>query len=353
MTVTCTTPSIQSGDFTALLSQKQFDIFSFTDVTHLGTEEKIAVAKALDIVLLEFLRSINYQHPQRLPDRELRDQLWAWADANVKSIPGCKLSVIETILEVSASLTEWYYPLAELDTRLHVAKLTTAVLSGDDGQTGNSGRSLNYFLYDILRGQKVQGQWQNMFADVVKDMVEHYGAMDPRIGAFAASDVVLWVEAQPTENHFAATLPPHYSLIPAGKKTNGCCPDGFASIFREWTGASSGWIAPIFKPSRDTEVPYEYWITSLANLKVFLNLGNDLFSVPKEILQNDAYNYMGLATISKRQANTPSRFTCADATHSVQGWTFRDTLCETMESIRDATLALDRAFVQFERYLLT
>lgn len=338
--------------FHNLLSQPQFDSLDFADVRLLTKNEKVEIIKCLDAALSSFLSEINFSHCFSPSDSKLRDDLWSWSRENLIGVCICDDKVLNGILDEAAAIVEYYYPLAHHDTRLQMAIGLAAGLTADDGVTPAASRkAFASFHYQLWCGVPDSGrdEWSTMYLKFIRSFARHFGANDPRMGTIGANGWASFAEASFMEDSLAKALPPHFSQAQPGMDDHGYCPNGFAYFFRSLTGLSSPLMIGLFKPSLDLEVPLEYWITSVVPLTTFINLINDLLSFPKEILAGEAHNYMSLQTQAKRQSGHVSAF--PQEGNSDARWTFRDTVCETMDLLCDAIGSLDKAFIQFHRFV--
>lgn len=336
--------------FHSLLSQSQFDSLDFADVRLLTERDKSDVIKCLDAALLSFLSEINFSHSFSPSDAKLREDLRSWSRDNLVGVCICEDEVLDGILDEAAAIAEYYYPHAHHDTRLQMAIGMAAGLTADDGVTPAASRKgFASFHYDLWRGVPDSGrdEWSTMFLNVIRNFAQHFGASDPRMGTIGASGLAGFAEASFMEDSLAKALPPHLSQTQPGMEGHGCCPEGFAYFFRSLTGVSGPLMLGMFKLSKDIQVPLEYWITSVVPLTTFINLINDLLSFPKEMLVGEAHNYMSLQTQAKRQSRHLSAF--AQQGNSDVRWTFRDTICETMDLLCGAIHSLDKAFIHFHR----
>jgi hypothetical protein len=338
--------------FHSLLSQPQFDSLDFADVRLLTEHEKVEAIKCLDAALSSLLSKINFHHRFSPSDSKLRDDLWSWSRENLTDVCICKDEILNGILDEAAAIVEYCYPHAHHDTRLQMAIGLAAGLTADDGVTPASSRkAFANFHYSLWCGVPdfERDKWSTMYLNVIRNFARHFGAKDPRMGTIGANGWASFAEASFMEDNLAKALPPHLSQVQPGMDAHGCCPDGFAYFFRSLTGLSGPLMLGIFKPGEELEVPLEYWITSVVPLTTFINLINDLLSFPKEILAGEAHNYMSLQTQAKRQSGHLSAFS-QEGSSNVP-WTFRDTVYETMDLLYDAIGSLDRAFVQFHRFV--
>lgn len=338
--------------FHNLLSQPQFDSLDFSDVRLLTGHDKADMIKCLDAALLSFLSEINFSHHSAQSDSKLRDDLLSWSRDNLTGVCICKDEVLNGILDEAAAIVEYYYPHAHHDTRLQMAMGLAAGLTADDGVTpATSRKAFANFHYRLWCGVPDSGRdkWSTMYLSVIRNFARHFGASDPRMGTIGANGWASFAEASFMEDGLAKALPPHFSQAQPGMDDHGCCPEGFAYFFRSLTGLSGPLMLGMFKPAKDQQVPLEYWITSVVPLTTFINLINDLLSFPKEMLAGEAHNYMSLQTQAKRQSCHLSAF--PQEGNSDARWTFRDTVCETMDLLCDAIRSLDKAFIQFHRFV--
>ena len=335
--------------FDTLCSEARFDALGFSDVTCLKPEEKQKAVDCMDVVLTAFLKEIGFQYCILEQDIQLRKDLSNWSRESLESVCRSDCSTLDAVLDAGASCVEYFFPLAHHDTKLPMGKAMVATIALDDNFSDpESKERLSRFEYDFWQGVQHQDGWSKVYMDVIRDFVQHFGAKDHRLGTIGGHGLANYAEVCSIEDRFAAKLPPHLTYVPPGMKTNGCCPQGFASYFRNQSGIPEPVAMGIFKPSREVEVPLDFWITSMTDLTAFTNLTNDLLSYRKELLAGEDFNYISLQTQAKRQANIPSQFL---STHSSDGkWTVRDTICEALNDLYKAKHALDLAFVRFAEY---
>ncbi|PHH88336.1 hypothetical protein CDD83_7676 [Cordyceps sp. RAO-2017] len=334
--------------FEKLLSDPRYNQLMFYDVTALSPDQKLAVAECMSEVLSVFLSKVGYQYVSPSPDDRLRDDLLQWGQKHVAPISACGEEALRELFGLSTSITEHCYPLAEHESRLMIATASVAMISLDDQIIKPESRKhYNRFYYDMFLGSADTDGWSKLYSTVIRDFVHYFGAKDPRFGSLAGSGFASFAEATYTEEQLRSQLPPHLShASPAcGLAKNNLCPTNFAYYNRAITGVTTPYIVTMFKPCRDTEVPFEYWITSVANLIAWICLINDIFSFSKEVVAGENFNYISLQTLSKRQVGVPSS-SGADSL-----WTFKDTICETLDILYKCTQELDGAFIEFSKYV--
>lgn len=341
-----------SPTFKTLLAESRFDPLNFSDVSLLSEDNKRAAIECFEEAVAVLLDKIGFRYTVPERDGRLREDLSSWAQANLIGSCLCEKKVLDRILDATLSCVESFYPLAQHDTRLQMAIAIGAGIVAEDGfASPDSDHIFSAFQYNLWcrDPDEDEGKWSRMYSSVIKNFIQHFGAIDRRVGTLGGNGLANFMEACHMENSFAKVLPPHLSYVPPGAKMNLCCPDGFAYFFRSITGATVPCILGIFKPSRETEVPLEYWITSMVPLTTFINLANDILSLSKEIRTGETNNYMSLQTRARRQGSYPSSFAGPQSVDDQ--WTFRDTIAETLDSVYQCTLSLDRAFVEFAEYV--
>ncbi|KAI5927160.1 hypothetical protein F4810DRAFT_652647 [Camillea tinctor] len=329
-------------DIESLLSDARYDILAFSDVAELSDAQRAAAADCMNRALLAFFKDIGFEFRPAPEDSELRRNLFAWGRSTFAKACEEGWPEAEQILDFTAAIIEAFFPLAGPDSRLQLA-VTMAVANHAEkyGEKAAFAKSLSHFALSLLLQKDTNTEdWQIMYSDILKGFVEHFGANDPRIGTFGAINMVQFIESAFTEQRFSQELPPHFSRVTPRMKNQGGS-DGFPYFLRMATGVPAPFIVGIMKPSRDDEVPYDYWITSVVNLITFVNLGNDLVSWPKEVRRGETNNYMSFQTHSRQQAGVSSQFQPGSE------WTFRDTLCEIMKILQTAVNDLDKEFIHF------
>lgn len=333
------------AEFHVALSEKKFDCLSYSDPRSLSPEQKTEIVSCMDDVLLIFLRSIGYQYrPDALPDRILRQDLWTWNSNKLADSVTCSSEVLDIMLDQAARLSELAYPTASSETKLQMAMGTAAAMTIDHDP--NNGQDVSSFLMDIWQQKPPSNKWAAMFTDFIRGWSAHFGALNQTLGSLGGTGWANFAESYALEQTINTHPPPHLFYRRQNQASNGCCPEGFASYMRSMTGFAIPYAIALFKPSREEEIPFQYWMTSTPQLLAYLHFGNDLFSFPKEVHESE--NYMALQTQSKRQSKFQTRFPPGDCSDL---WTFRDTICELMTIVFDSVAALDRAFVDFAKYV--
>ncbi|KAK4169788.1 hypothetical protein QBC43DRAFT_340386 [Cladorrhinum sp. PSN259] len=352
--------------FEPLLSNPKFAIFDFAPgETHsLSTEDAKKTARRLiEVLIVHCLDKLGFDSSYNPPiDRELHSDLASWAAESV--IPLCgddesKTRDVTAAIRNAAVVSDYLYPHADAESRMHMARVTLAGIALDDFAGHDEAGQFGSYVYDLLMGKDMaqDGGWLGMFTRVTRDYMAHFGEADPRAGALGGAVLFHYISSLETERRFGGsldTVPPHLRpSAPSGIRENdttrsshGCCPKGFPRWHRAQSGGSAAYVAALFH-----RVPFDYWITGLAPLLRFTDLVNDLMSFSKELLGSTAggemdINYVTLQTLVRRQAGTPSRF----GSSRRELWTYRDSLCEMMDEIVQAVCEADKAFVEYPRH---
>jgi len=327
------------------LSKPEFDCLGFSDVQLLTLDQKTAVMKCMDQVFLVFARAIQYRHPPAPPtqDPKLRLDLFEWGQTRLADLSSLQPEELDEIMERATSMTKHCFPLASDETRRQMAMGIACAFNIDDQSI--DGADLRSFQYDLWQKKSPRCELLAIYMDFIRGFVEYFGTLDPRIGSLGGNGWANVCEARAMEGTIASKPSPQLSYTKPNLEPNRCYPDSFALQSRLDSWFSASLIVGIFKPSREAEVPFEYWITSLHELKIFISMGNDLFSWPKEVIGGKSCNYMSLRTRSKRQSGSRTRFTTG--LDGDELWSFRDTICEAMSLLLNSTVSLDKAFVEF------
>ncbi|KAJ5972580.1 uncharacterized protein N7479_002498 [Penicillium vulpinum] len=223
--------------------------------------------------------------------------------------------------------------------------MTTILMASDDDIILDSEEreSLCHFSFNHWQNLPQTNKWCKILAEGMRMCAEYFGSQDPLVGSFSGRSFSSFIDACAQEYRLEHELPVHIGNHGLSHPSSeGCSVELFPAYFRGSSGASLAYTVPIFKVSRDEEVPLCVWITAIPDIMKFINFVNDLLSCPKEILTGEAWNYMTLQTQVKRQAG---RLTKYSSKHN-KLWTFRDTVCEMLEELQRTTLALDHAFTK-------
>lgn len=288
-----------------------------------------------------FIACTSIRHTTESPDGQLRQLLQTWAKDDLKPVCSCSGKKFTAILDEAAAVVEYFFPCAELETRITVARATAAMISADDAaNASDAADELAKFQYNVWLEQADSNGWSKLYKDLIKNYVQYFGANDPRIATLGATGWAWYVEALTFEQMFSKDQAPRLASKAAAASPDECSPCSLPYLMRATSGAPLPFIAAIFKPSPDAEVSLDYWIASIPSFITYINQLNDLFSLPKEVDAGETGNYMSLETTAKRQAGVESRFSTDKA------WTFRDTICQTMNQVHEAQLALDKTFAE-------
>jgi hypothetical protein len=249
------------------------------------------------------------------------------------------------MMEISLEVSEHFYPLSHWkhEARLVLATTTTILFCCDDDTVLNPDerKSLELFSYKYWLGLPQESKLCVALAEVLKTFVEYFGSQDPLIGSLVAHSISSYIDSCVLETRWERGLPVHFDNHASSHSVpQGCVTEEFPAYFRSTSGLPVIYAAAIFKLSRYEEVASRFWISILPSLTIFINYGNDVLSLPKEILAGETWSFMSMKTKAKREAGRPTNF------KSKHGklWTFRDTFCETLEQVRAMTLKLDQAF---------
>ena len=335
-----------AADLLAFFSQDNFGCLDFDDVTLLDKVQRGVVVASMDQLLGYFLNAIGYQHTLRPKDVALRRDLRAWGYSKLRKATRDNAH-LDAILDTTANCVEHYYPSACHQSKLCTAATTGAAIVADDliGTPGGL-EQLHYFSQRYLRGLPQPEGLCVALADGIRDCDEFYGSKNPRGGSFEVMGWLAGLDACCEEARLAQELPSQFASNGSRDQRTEWSVERLPYYIRNLAGFPNVFIAPIFKPSRDVEVPLEFWISGMPDLSEFICLANDLLSFSKEVLALENFNYFSLITRARRQAGRISHF---NSNNSL--WTIRDTLYEACEQLLSCTGALDKLFVGFAESL--
>ncbi|KAJ6036887.1 hypothetical protein N7540_001166 [Penicillium herquei] len=331
--------------FSDILSSSEFDCLNFYDASKLTQQEKINVTQCLRNILSLLLDDIGHEHQYTPAEKTVRQGLQAWCEEHMVHLFPEKRHELQGIIDISASCAEYYYALCQHETKLVMAILTTVLMVSDDDKILRSNVRDGLCYYSSNRWQDLPepNDWCTVLTRVQSMCAEYFGSDDPLIGSLFTHNFSGFINACAQELRMEHELPLHLGNHgPSHPSSEGCTVESFPSHFRGTSGAPIVYLIPIFKVSRNEEVPLRVWITAIPDLIIFINHVNDLLSLPKELLAGETWNYLSMVTQAKRQAGRPTGYKCKKN----ELWTFRDTLCETLQQVQSSTLALDQAFTK-------
>jgi hypothetical protein len=108
------------------------------------------------------------------------------------------------------------------------------------------------------------------------------------------------------------------------------------------TGIAEFYVVALFTPSHELQIDLECWISATTELSQFINLSNDLFSLPKELFSGEKSGNFPLQTRIKHYARKPSRFQTPDSL-----WSVRDTIYDLLIDLINATHTIDQLLLTF------
>jgi len=332
-------------DFAYTLSSSEFDCLNFHDGRSLSQQDRTNVAQCLRNILSLFLEDIGYQHHSRPTEQRLRQGLQDWSEEHLMhTFPG-KRQGLQAIIDISAECAEYFYTLCGYETKLVMAILTTVIIATDDNSVldPDERKSLSSFSFNHFQNLPEVNGWCTALTKGLKMGAEYFGSQNPLVGSLVANNYMAFIDACAQELRLEHELPVHLGNHGLSHPpSEACSVESFPTYFRNTTGVSLVYLVPIFKVSRNEEVPLRFWITVIPDLVRFITHINDLLSSPKEVMAGETWNYLAMKTQSKRQAGRPTNY----KSKQNELWTFRDTLCETLEEAQKIALALDHAFTK-------
>lgn len=332
----------------AIIALKENESLNFIDIDNLSAEEREKVAEAVTRILnFFFTEKLGFQHgPKRRLDPAIHKELRKWAEENLTSqglISEHREKRFERILDTSANVAQYFYSLASFETQLLVATTTSVLFYINDElpEDPDHRDDVVNFTYQMWKNESPRSKWGLLLRDILAENVKFFGSQDQALGALMGTTISTYIDSCVMSNRFEDAAPFHIQQKGHCHDVNEVCAvERFPLYFRTVNGVPIPYAIPIFKVSRDSEVPLPYWESAIPDLGDFINLGNDVLSFPKEVLAGDTWIYMTLATKARRQAQRRSQF---------QGtkdglWVFRDSLLEALEHVLYSAIAVDRAF---------
>ncbi|MCJ1467201.1 hypothetical protein MMC07_005824 [Pseudocyphellaria aurata] len=333
-------------DLLAFFSKDNFSCLDFDDVTLLDEAQRQAVLENMDHIVAYCLAAIGYKHIAPPKDIAFRTDLWDRAYSRLsEDVPDP--AVLDAFLEAGASLVETYYPSACHQARMCVAFATAVALIVDDVfAKPHRCEQLEAFSQRYMRGLPQPEGVCAAMAESIRDCDEFYGSKYPRVGTTAAMGWLNFIDGCCVEAGIEQELPCHFVSGCSRDRPTEWSVENLAWHIRIVAGVPTPYIVPIFKATHDEEVPPDFWISGIPDLKQFILLGNDLLSFSKEMRVLEQFNYLSLLTRARRQAGRASLFDTNDGL-----WTFRDSIYEACDQLISCTIALDRLFLTFAESL--
>ncbi|KAF5861660.1 hypothetical protein ETB97_012747 [Aspergillus alliaceus] len=326
-------------DIHSLFAQRKYVCLDYHDVSVLSKAQKETIVEAMSNILYIFLKSIGYSHEVPEKDSCLREALWSWARTELARATSRDIDSLGILLEESISSAESFYPLASQEVRLMMAKATALAISLDSNYLSPEAKyKLSNSQNRFWQGLEPEDVWSPVFFNFLRECAGLFGANDPLLGTLVTSGWSRWLDGCLLEEQLWEMAQKIGDGDGQALDANFCPIEDFPYYLRTLTGAPMSYCVPAFKPSRDVEVPYSVWMSYAPALTTVINLGNDLFSYPKEVLDGEKVNYVSLVTHIKRTSGCRSRF----AEGSL--WTFRDTICDLFERVLRNCEVLGQAF---------
>ncbi|KAF9884847.1 hypothetical protein FE257_001190 [Aspergillus nanangensis] len=323
-----------------LFREERYSCLDYHDVSSLTPTEKEVIKGIMCDTLYIFLQDIDYQYPVTEKHSRLRQEFHDWAKVEVPRATSRKMRSLDALLEEGVFSGESFYPFASHETKLLMAKITTLAIALDNDWLSPKARTrLPLSQNRFWQRQPVDDEFSSAFFQLIAEAGDIFGDKDPIIGTLAASSWSDFVAGCLMENQLwgvAQQIGHHGGTSSEGV---GFCPvEDYPSYLRHLTGVPMGYVVPIFKPSREIDVPYSVWMSYLPALRTAISQGNDLFSYVKEMLNGECVNYVSVVTNTKRASGFHSRFV-EDSL-----WTFRDSVCDLFQRVLQSCEALQKAF---------
>jgi hypothetical protein len=332
-----------------ILALPENDCLNFSDMESLeeADQREIAVS-ATRILQVFFLEKVTPNNPFKKPSNPaIQKDVRLWAEENMIN-PGLvsenRLKKFDRIMDTSANVAQYFYPLAAHETQLLVA-ITTVVLYFINDELPEDPRHRDdvcNFTYQHWTNEHPTGPCAKLLRDIVAKNVKFFGSQDPALGALMGTTISTYIDSCVMTFRFENLAPFHFKRNDHHhhNSNESCAIERFPLYYRTVNGVPMPYLLPIFKISKEVDIPMHYWECIIPDLVDVINLTNDLLSFPKEVLAADTWIYMTLVTKSHRQAQRLSRFK-----GSKDGlWTFRDSLFETLQRVLNSYTAVDQAF---------
>jgi hypothetical protein len=323
------------------LSEEWFRCLDFQDPTTLNEKELKAAMDSMEQIQRTFLSVIGYQHITWSQDTILRHELKTWVDRTMSKFY-CESKRLH-LVDMTATFMEYFYPSSSYELKLCVGVVTAAAIVIDDCISDQTTRAqVCGFQFRYLRGL-VQPEGPCTALEVaMKDIDSFFRDKDPQIANMVIISILDYADATYLEEKFVVEPPLQITSSNLQDTRVEWCADKFAYYLRKSTGMAKFYIAAIFTPSHSVQMPPKYWISAAEELNTYINLTNDLFSFPKELLSRETTNNIPLQTLIKHRAGKSSRFQTPDGL-----WTVRDTIYDLLLDLINATKSIDQLLVTF------
>lgn len=322
------------------------DALDFFDVDLLDGDAKQVAAQACQDRIVDFVEQLRLVWSPCATDSETMAALTHWAHRELPAA-GLEEGAIQRTVKVAGSVVLRYYPLASCELRVLMGRMTAIVINVDDLQDDEElARQIAQFS-DMERAGGPQSQpqgWLRLFSAGIQDLAEYFGKDDDLVANMVRTSWTNWllgwlIEARLASASSASRLPEaadgERGQAWAKDESRGKLqPVNFPAYLRDKTGVADAFLFPIFRPSRTHATGMSHWMESIADIQLYINVVNDVLSLPKEILAGEATNFFGHTARVGHAAGQPG--SGHDGLYCM-----RDVLREQCKAVQDAATRVD------------
>lgn len=288
-------------DVMSLFRDEEYSCLDYSNASALSTSDKEIVVEQTCNLLEIFLQAIQHDHTVPAKNLYLRKVFHEWAERELTKATSCDMGTLDAILEQAASSADDFYPLGSYEVQLIMAKVTALAISLDNNFLSPKAKAqLPQSQNNLWQRKPPCDQWSTVFYNLLAECAEFFGKIQLSLGTFVAASWSQWVEGCLMEDRMWSLLRDNIEVEEQPSLMDLCPVEDFPYYVRTLTGAPMAYCVPIFKQSREEEIPYSVWMLYVPALTTVINLGNDLFSYPKEVLEGEKVNYVSLVTRIKR-----------------------------------------------------
>ncbi|KAK1146469.1 hypothetical protein N8T08_002898 [Aspergillus melleus] len=114
------------------------------------------------------------------------NSLRQWAEEEIRPLVQTDEDGFTGLIDFSAEVSEYFYPLASHDTKVKAAMGCVAAFTIDDASLDSSVKGMEDFALNIWKGSPSKNKWCAMFSRFLKVYAEYFGAHDPWVGNLGA-----------------------------------------------------------------------------------------------------------------------------------------------------------------------